>query len=328
MDLTSTFANLYPENSIGGECGIFAHNLIDFPAVGNSYSSKQWAVRQYGITAEFLRGNFHVGDVLITSEGTFLGFGSGHVAVVNSMNSTSLFLTESNFNKDDKVHHTRRIDRTSPKIFGVIRGAFKMPVEYPQPVQLSVTVFLNNMDWGQTMLGKLAELQNWFYQTSGQKLQLIINNPVPTKLSGWGYQMWGPGSNLEIMDKKFMDSQIAPLADSDIVLFIASNADWKKPSDVTVETKGYCWADGGKIKGYVVCDENEMSQYYALNAFIDYGRHEIVHGLYALGVDTDRFPFNTDLTHPRYYGQNGYPKDFDLVFGDLSFANLALSTKL
>lgn len=127
MDLTPIFQKLYPEGSYGGQCGVFAHKLIDFPLIGNTLASKIRAVNSFGIPVEKLGDQFQEGDVLITKESRIFG----HVAVINlkiyeenTDHLIQLKLTESNFHLDLRVHHTRILSADSPVIIGVIRGNF------------------------------------------------------------------------------------------------------------------------------------------------------------------------------------------------------------
>lgn len=125
MDLRPILEKLYPEKCYGGQCGIFAHKLVDFPLVGNTLASKTQAVQKFGIPAAELNLKFQPGDVVITSESRFFG----HVLVINfvtyienSDQAVSFQATESNFNLDLRVHHTRILNAASPVIVGVIRG--------------------------------------------------------------------------------------------------------------------------------------------------------------------------------------------------------------
>ena len=125
MDLRPVLEKLYPEGSYGGQCGTFAHRLVNFPPVGNSLKSKINSVMNFGIPAIKLSGGFQEGDVLITWESRIFG----HVAVINKLiyaentdNLIQLQLTESNYNLDLRVHHTRTLSASSPFIVGVIRG--------------------------------------------------------------------------------------------------------------------------------------------------------------------------------------------------------------
>ncbi len=135
MNYQPILQQLYPEGSIQGECGVFCHRLVNFPLVGNTLQSKIAAVHKFGIPATQLLGQFQAGDIIITSESRIYG----HVAFVNELvyeantaNLLYLQLTESNFNLDKKVHHTRLMPPNSPFIVGVIRGPllFSIPENY------------------------------------------------------------------------------------------------------------------------------------------------------------------------------------------------------
>jgi hypothetical protein len=138
MFLRITFEKLYPEGVTGGQCAKFAHKLIDFPLVGDFLSQKIAAVKKHGILKEKIV-EFKPGDVIVTDESKKYG----HVAVINNVWNGYLGLTESNFNLDEKVHHTRRLKTSSPAIIGIIRGSFKFT---PIFVHMNVKVFAN-VDW-------------------------------------------------------------------------------------------------------------------------------------------------------------------------------------
>lgn len=115
MDLRPTFEHYFPDGSKGGECGIFAHNLVTFPLVGDTIITKKAAVKKSGFV-----GNYQAGDVLILDVGTK----AGHVGILND---DSLFsLTESNWKLDGRVHHNRTIPRNSKQIVGAFRGPLKL----------------------------------------------------------------------------------------------------------------------------------------------------------------------------------------------------------
>src|SRR4051794_28379781 len=112
MNLQSTFRKLFPENAYGGQCGTFAHRLVEFPSVGNYIWQKRAAAKKYGVP------DAKEGDVLITSESVVFG----HVAVINADLGDMWQLTESNFNLNGRVHHTRTISKSSKYILGALRG--------------------------------------------------------------------------------------------------------------------------------------------------------------------------------------------------------------
>ena len=112
----------YPEGADGGQCGVFAHKVVDFPPVGSTRDEKFASVDKFGIPAAQWKNNVRVGDVLITNESSKYG----HVAVVNKINPDgTIRLTESNFKHKETVSHDRVIAIDSPKIYGAIRGTLK-----------------------------------------------------------------------------------------------------------------------------------------------------------------------------------------------------------
>jgi hypothetical protein len=116
-------AKKYPAGYKGGQCGDFAHKIVDFPSVGDSKSQKIASVNRFGIPAAKWRGDVRVGDVIITGENPTYG----HVAVVNEiLPDGRIKLTESNFKQSEKVSHDRVIAASSPQIYGAIRGKLKL----------------------------------------------------------------------------------------------------------------------------------------------------------------------------------------------------------
>lgn len=112
----------YPEGSKGGQCGIFAHKIVDFPPIGDAKSEKFASVDKFGIPAAKWRQSPQVGDVIITDESKQYG----HVAVVNAiLPDGSLRLTESNFRGKESVSHDRTLPINSSKIYGAFRGKLK-----------------------------------------------------------------------------------------------------------------------------------------------------------------------------------------------------------
>jgi len=113
----------YPTGVTGGQCGDFAHKLVDFPSVGDGKLQKFKSVDKFGIQANEWRQNPKVGDVLITDENPTYG----HVAVVNEILPNGMVrLSESNFRGKEKVSHDRLVSLNSAKIYGAIRGKLKV----------------------------------------------------------------------------------------------------------------------------------------------------------------------------------------------------------
>jgi hypothetical protein len=108
----------YPDGSQGGQCGEFIHRFLnDYPYGMNTLEQKK-SIINVG------KGEIpQVGDAIITSESA----ATGHVAMINDVywgpdNKPYARLTESNFNLDERVHHTRVIALNNPKVQGYFRG--------------------------------------------------------------------------------------------------------------------------------------------------------------------------------------------------------------
>lgn len=116
-------AQAFPTGTKGGQCGVFAHKLVQFPAVGDGKLDKFKSVNKFGVQANQWRQNPQVGDVLITDENPTYG----HVAVVNEiLPNGTVRLSESNFRGKETVSHDRVVSINSPKIYGAIRGKLKV----------------------------------------------------------------------------------------------------------------------------------------------------------------------------------------------------------
>ena len=116
-------AQKYPTGVTGGQCGDFAHKLVQFPSVGDGKLQKFRSVDKFGVQANDWRQSPRVGDVLITDENPTYG----HVAVVNEvLPNGTVRLSESNFRGKEKVSHDRVVSINSPKIYGAIRGQLKV----------------------------------------------------------------------------------------------------------------------------------------------------------------------------------------------------------
>jgi hypothetical protein len=321
MDLTATLQQLYPPGSNGGQCGDFAHCLIDFPSIGDSFALKKQAVRDFGILPDVLQGDFRPGDVIVTSEGTFLGLGSGHVAVVNFVNDTSIFLTESNFSKNGKVTHGRRLDKTSPKIYGVIKGPYKFDVP-TRPIQISFLMnypkALNSSYFGQ--------IKSWF-DSHGLPINIF---PVYTKLSGWKYKtvMDPMGSfGYDVIDQVWFDEYAQPLAFAgdnqrpDLTILCVSRKDWQGGVFNAAAGVECGWYYYGSNKILLIVDESDISLWhYGVPAIVDYAIHEVSHWLYYKAGDFAKLSFRQDNTHKWYLANQ-----MDQIFNEINLKQLAVN---
>jgi hypothetical protein len=111
------FASKYAAGATGGQCGDFARKLVtsygyDYPRLGDGKTDKANAVQKYGVPSN----QWNVGTVLVTAENPTYG----HVAVINGFTDKGIRVTESNYNQNGKVSHTRIIPYSSNKIIGGI----------------------------------------------------------------------------------------------------------------------------------------------------------------------------------------------------------------
>lgn len=112
----------YPEGVKGGQCTTFLHSLVQFPPIGDGKTQKFASVDKFGITADQLRQNPQIGDVIVTGENKTYG----HTAMINAILPNGFRVTESNFRGDERVTHDRIIPFNSPQIYGAIRGPLKV----------------------------------------------------------------------------------------------------------------------------------------------------------------------------------------------------------
>jgi len=115
-------AQKYPEGAKGGQCTTFLHSLVQFPPIGDGKTQKFASVDKFGITADQLRQNPQIGDVIVTGENKTYG----HTAMINAILPNGFRVTESNFKGDERVTHDRIIPFNSPQIYGAIRGPLKV----------------------------------------------------------------------------------------------------------------------------------------------------------------------------------------------------------
>lgn len=137
---TSVFG--FQDGTIGGECGTFAHNIVDFAPVGDLFTQKKMAVDKSGIKkSDWILQGAKVGDVIISSS----NLPYGHVAIVNKVNSDgTVTVTESNFNLDKKVNNNRVVNMNDPKIYGIIKGNLKIQ---PQEISKASTTSSEDAYW-------------------------------------------------------------------------------------------------------------------------------------------------------------------------------------
>lgn len=289
--MISELKKKYPENSIGWQCGDFAHRLAVFGSVGDSYQQKKDYVRANGIImaniAEIGRG-FRVGDVIITSEGTWLGIGNGHVAFCIGIDNGVPIVVESNFNRDYKVHYGRKVPLN--KIYGIIRAPLKIDLGQ---VEINYNVFINNQKW---KVGFLDELSKRYLRYTDGKLKINFF-PLHTKFANWEYEVTpfqSPTSNGEqakvikrnwlsdIVRSHVFTSENKP---SDIYCLMVRPNEWEgtlfDKNGTNLGELAYCGIDTCPTQIQASCAEFDASPwYYGYKLHEHILIHELLHRIY------------------------------------------------
>lgn len=325
MNLRSTLENLYPTGSNQGQCITFLHKIVEFSAIGDFLWQKKNAVNKIGIPKVKL-DTFKIGDIVITSEDVIFG----HGAFINAIIGGKLQLSESNYSYNQKVTHARLLDPNSAKIIGVIRGTLKFALPtINYPIQLKVMILMNNQPFWNSLLQEMAQLQNWFFEASGQRIELIINYKNTT-VTGWETVFTGPalgGLNVEIIKEEWYNQHILPLGDgADIVIFNMKRADWHgtvfdHPDQIEL---GYCYEKVGMsypIKIFTISDQydNWWPYYLGLSGFAKLMAHEICHGFYGIA---NNIGVGFDYTHNHFLPNSDYPLRPEDCFKDFFYSQL------
>ncbi len=328
MNIKTLLRLQFPDGTTGGQCGNFAHKVIEFAPVGDSYSQKKKAVQANGILNGVgpgtVDGDFRAGDVIITSEGTWMGLGNGHVAI-NMVDGPQPMVIESNFKKDGKIRSGRLVPLN--KIYGVIRGPYKFKIpQVKYPIVLKTTIFMQyRTQWNKKCF---TDLEDWFFKASGGRIKLELA-PLYTydALKNWWYRAYSVTGEdfFNLIALEYFNEYAMPLRfpDSKIILWSVNKQQWQgsvffKPE---LQEIGWYYPNTNPLRAIFCCEEEDKSPInLGMQLFVDAARHEIMHGLYRYGR-WDR----KDLCHERFFGINGYPKDFNKVFDDLDYNLLNLN---
>lgn len=115
-----------PEGTVGGHCGVYAEHVVKLEdgrswVVGDSINQKKDSIERYRQAgAAFKPGEDapQVGNAIIQDTGSPWG----HVAVINDIaEDGTATITESNWNWDKRVTHSRKMRLDDPSIVGFIR---------------------------------------------------------------------------------------------------------------------------------------------------------------------------------------------------------------
>jgi len=120
----------FADGEWGGQCGDFAHQLADFPSVGNTLASKKATIDKavQGGTAvhakQWREQGARPGDVLISSDHAT----AGHVMTVITNNGDgTVTVKDSNYSdKNDEKIRTRIVKMDDSKIYGAFRSNLKV----------------------------------------------------------------------------------------------------------------------------------------------------------------------------------------------------------
>ena len=322
MNLHSILSNLYPENSIQGQCGDYAHKLVDFPSIGDSYSQKKKAVQDFGIFRSALQ-TFHIGDVVITSDGTFLGIGHGHVCVVMNQDKDNIYVAESNFNLDNRVHYGRKISKTDSKIYGVIRGDFKFSV--PDFAVLKVGFLMQYLkQWDSECFNEVCAR---IKKASGGKIE-IAPYPLYTynALKNWDYKVYGTGMGqlFSLISQEYFINTVMPLtSNANAVIWCINRQQWQGSVIDSPGTQEIGWYFRPSMPAQIelCCEEHDISPLDSSKTLFNDGVfHELSHFFYTYGRKDQ-----VDNTHNRHFGWNGFEKNLDKVFEDIDLKRLAVN---
>lgn len=298
---------------------MWAHNIIEFPLVGDTYFTKKKAVRDFGILTTNLT-EFRVGDICITNDNTIKEIGTGHVTVVADIVKGSLIAVESNYRLDHRVHYGRVIPKD--RIYGVLRGNFRFPVPFKMPLELNISILMQyDKMWDSSIFKRLVDKM---LELSGNKVKLNIF-PLYTSLKNWDYKIYPFGAyGYKIISYEWFKANVLPLAFTNnnqspqIVLFSINKQQWQGEMFGQKSYPEYGWSYFGTnpIQSLIVCDEGDKSFRYPLeDAFIHYAIHEISHGLAHWGRTDNRD--DTDI--------NDLNNQRDKIFNELDYPHLAVN---
>lgn len=286
MDLKPIFEKLFPEGSKGGQCAAFAEKLVLLPTpghiVGDSLASKIDKVTKFGILAKNIKDDFREGDVIVTDESKKYG----HLFVVNCVMPGALRATESNYNLDERVHHTRLISKVSPRIIGILRGTLKVEIPKPMQPQIKVPVrlIMNNCEWA-TLPAKLQECQDRILKASGDRL-LVEFDVVHSQFNSIPFVPFVPTADVGFVEgykgipNDWYDQNVDPLIGRfPIAVFQVNDKQWQGGAAKGWRTD----ADEGAIEIQIGSDEGESiyaEKMGTMWVFVNSIVHEITHALF------------------------------------------------
>lgn len=228
------------------------------------------------------------GDVITWNE-SFTKY--GHIGIVRDANSKRVTV----FDQNSPIGSASRINTYS---YNNVIGWFR-PRKSMYPITIKATVVFNGGVWPSSS-SKLQEIRNWYNLHSGDKLDPVFT-PRTSNFSSIPFLFYPDGS--AVIDEKWFDANVFdPQAHTTILVVRDEDLPDNHPGGKLVaRTSGYF----GKTptKTVVACSENELSEIYpAVNAFVDYTRHELMHTCYLFsGYSVGNETFGQDQTHKYFY---------------------------
>lgn len=285
MDLRPTFQHYYPEGTIGpgtgnlqGQCAVFAQSLVTMPLVGDTIKTKKRAVDLHGILKKDIT-EFKAGDVLILDIGT----DAGHVAVLN--NPATKCLSESNWDLNKRVHHTRTLENYN-QVYGIFRGPLKVAIINPplQKTYMKITVVANKLNWSAQLPDYIVQLNNMFKTASSNRLE-IVADIVQSDFSNIPFK---DINTSRAIDVDWYRQNVTPLGTGQLTLFVLNPVDY--PNGVI---SGYMsYGDPNKPVRAEIATVANVPDELGVPHFVGIAFHEIAHALFFLSGVPDVSPTN------------------------------------
>jgi len=215
-DLKPTFEHYFPEGSIGGQCAAFAEKLVAFGPVGDSLASKLAYMQAHGSSN---LSDIQVGDVVFTDDSKV----NGHIFVVNADLGNCWRATESNYNLDQKIHHTRLVPKNFIGLKGHVRAPLKVQIINPVPmVNLKISI-VDNIHWPdiQQQAQQFADLaKKWSNGVLTIEFNILASNfanfPLQVAASAGGV-------DFKVPESTWRRNNLCPLAPAADAIIFATN---------------------------------------------------------------------------------------------------------
>jgi hypothetical protein len=189
------------------------------------------------------------------------------------------------------------------------------PVTYP--IKINIKLVINDTPW--TTLGeKIAAIESWYSLNSGGKLQLQFTSSY-SNFSNIPFKVLPDGS--AVIDEQWFDANVLDhFVDTTILVVRDVDLPDNFPGGFKLVARTLGFMGKRPTKTIVACSETDQSEIYpALNAFVDYIRHELMHSCYLFsGEFKDGQYYGLDYTHKYFYDL----KNPENAFTQLNYENI------